>query len=180
MGVSTQTNAIRHGGSNSELSIIPPSSSPAETLKISPENLEIANTYLACQSIPEVSRNTGLPTDMITTILAKREVRAYVDMVFQDFGYNNKFKMRSIMDAVLNKKLQEMDESDIGSQKDIVEIMALSHKMAMDILDRQIKLAEAEAKVGGIKNQVNVQLNNNGGGGSKYENLLQQLIRGKE
>ncbi len=157
--------------------VTPPSSSPAESIKISPENLEIANSYLASQNIADVSRNLGIPTDMITEILGKREVRAYIDMVFQDYGFNNRFKMSGVMDAVINKKLQEMDESDTGSGKDIIEIMALSHKMSMDILDRQIKLEEAEAKAkNSIRNQTNVQINDNGGG-SKYENLISELMK---
>lgn len=156
--------------------VTPPSSSPAETVKIAPENLEIANTYLACQSIPEVSRMLCLPTDTISQVLGRREVRAYLDTIFLDYGFNNRFKMRGIMDAVINKKLQEMDESDIGSQKDIIEIMALSHKMAMDVLDRQIKLEEAQAKTAGIKNQVNMQINN--GNGTQYDNLIERLMQG--
>lgn len=179
MGVSKNGggNCIAVGSSRSELNTIsPPSSSPAETVKISPENLEIANSYLASQNIADVSRNLGLPTDMITEILGKSEVRAYIDMVFLDYGFNNRFKMRSVMDAVINKKLQEMDESEVGSQKDIIEIMALSHKMSMDILDRQIKLEEAKAKTTNIKNQTNVQINE---GGSKYQSLIESLMKGK-
>lgn len=159
---------------NRQVMVTPPSASPAEVVKIAPENLEIANTYLACQSIPEVSRNLGLPTDMVAEVLGRRDVKAYVDAVFLDYGFNNRFKMRQIMDAVINKKLQEMDESDIGSGKDIIEIMALSHKMAMDVLDRQIKLEEAQAKTQNIKNQVNVQVNNDHG--DNYSNLMRKLM----
>ena len=177
MGVSKNGggNCVAVGSPRSEVKINPPSSSPAETVKISPENLEIANSYLASQNIADVSRNLGLPTDTITEILAKKEVRAYIDMVFLDYGFNNRFKMRGVMDAVINKKLQEMDESETGSGKDIIEIMALSHKMSMDILDRQIKLEEAKAK-NNIKNQTNVQINDVGGG-SKYENLIAELMK---
>lgn len=158
--------------------ISPPSSGPAETVKISPENLEVANSYLACQSINDVSRNLSMPTDMVTEILSRRDVRAYVDTVFMDYGFNNRFKLRAVMDAVLNKKLQEMDEADVGSGKDIVEIMTLSHKMTMDVLDRQIKLEEAQAKTAGIRNQVNVQVNNGASEGSRYDNLIERLMKG--
>jgi hypothetical protein len=161
---------------NNAVAVTPPSASPAEVVKIAPENLEIANTYLACQSIADVSRNLRLPTDVISEVLGRRDVKAYIDAIFLDYGFNNRFKMRQVMDAVINKKLQDMDESDIGSGKDIIEIMALSHKMAMDVLDRQIKLEEAQAKNHNIKNQVNVQVNNNEGG-SNYANLLQRLIQ---
>jgi len=166
-----------YGGSGSEIrKIMPPNASPAEVVKISPENLTIANTYLACQSIPETSRNLSLPTDEITEVLNRREIKAYIDNVFLDVGFNNRFRMRAVMDAVINKKLEELEESGIGSGKDIIEIMALSHKMAMDLLDRQIKLEEAQSKNQSIKNQVNVQVNNDTG--SKYENLIQRLMKG--
>ncbi len=178
MGVSKNGggNCIALGGSNSELKVItPPSASPAEAIKISPENLEIANAYLQCQNLELVSRDLSLPMDMVTEILARKEVRAYVDMVFLDFGFNNRFKMRAVMDAVINKKLEMMDEADVGSDKDIIDIMALSHKMSMDILDRQIKLEEAKAKnAQNIKNQTNIQVN--GDDGSKYQALIQKLM----
>lgn len=199
MGVSRSQSCIAEGGKNSlnptpsmlanrgeygklavdrnGTRVSPPASSPAEVVKISPENLEIANSYLACQSIEEVSRNLRLPTDEISSVLSKREVRSYIDNVFLDVGYNNRFKMRNIMDAVINKKLQEMDESDIGSQKDIVEILALSHKMSMDILDRQIKLEEAQAKHQNIRNQNNIQINSDGS--TRYEQLIQELMKNK-
>lgn len=157
------------------LPITPPSQSPAETVRISPENLEIANCYLGCQSIPETAENLGITTDIISEVLSKREVKAYIDNVFLDFGYNNRFKVRQIMDAVISKKLQDMDEADIGSDKDILDIMALNHKMAMDHLAMQIKLEEARAKNTTIKNQTNVQIN---GEGSKYDNLIERLMRG--
>lgn len=174
-------NAVGHvEGSRAEgaiKTISPPSNTPAETVKISPENLIIANSYLASQSILDVSRNLGIGTELITDVLAKREVKAYIDAIFLDMGFNNRFKLRDVMDAVINKKLQEMDESDLGSQKDIIEIMALSHKMSMDTLDRQIKLEEAKAKnAPGIKNQVNIQ--NNDSGGTRYDTLIERLMRG--
>lgn len=165
--------SISRGGGKD---ITPPSASPAETVKIAPEYLEVANSYLACQNILEVSRNLGMPTDLISSILGRREVRAYIDTIFLDYGFNNRFKMRTVMDAIINKKLEEMQEADIGSGKDIIEIMTLSHKMAMDVLDRQIKLEEAQAKTQNIKNQTNVQIN--GGGGSKYDSLIERLMAG--
>jgi len=76
---------------------------------------------------------------------------------------------------LLTKKFQEMEEADVGSSKDITELMALSHKMTMDHINAQIKLEELKEK--NIKNQLNVQINNNAeGGGSSYEKLLHALM----
>lgn len=154
------------------MSNLPATTTPAEVLRISPEGLEVANCYLAVQDITKVSAELGIPTDEISEYLGRREIRAYIDNVFMDMGFNNRFKMRQVMDAIIAKKLQEMDETDLGSTKDITEILALSHKMSMDLLDKQIKLETI--KQNNIKSQVNVQIND---GSSKYESLLQNLMR---
>lgn len=147
---------------------------PAEALAISPEGLEVANTYLELQDIPATALRLGIGTDKVSEYLRRREIKAYIDHVFADLGYNNSFRLRGIMDTVIQKKLQEMEEADIGSSKDITEILALSHKMSMDLLDKQIKLATIEGKNQVIKNQTNVQINE-ATGGTNYESLLNKL-----
>ena len=77
------------------------------------------------------------------------------------------------MAAILSKKFQDMEESDVGSSKDIREIMALSHKMSMEYLAAQMALEKVQ---GNVKNQVNVQINENGSDGTKYGSLIQKLI----
>lgn len=147
--------------------------SPAEVLKIDPESLEIANCYLQVNDAFKVADILGVPTDIVTSTLKKREVRAYVDAVFKDMGFNNRFKMRELMDSIIKKKLTDMSDADIGSNKDILEIMALSHKMSMDILDKEIALEKIRADNASAKSQVNVQINNEG---SNYGTLLQKLL----
>jgi predicted transcriptional regulator len=146
---------------------------PAEAISISPEGLEIANCYLTTQDIQKTADSLGVPTDIVSQYLAKREIKAYIDSIFLDYGFNNRFRIRNIMDGIINKKLEEMEEADIGSSKDISELLALSHKMTMEILDRQIKLEEVKQK-NIIKNQTNIQFNESGGG-SNYQALLDKL-----
>lgn len=154
---------------------VPALHTPAEVLDISPENLDVANAYLQFQSIKEVADTLDIGTDLVSQILSRREVRAYIDNVFLDVGFNNRFKMRSAMDALISKKFQELEEAEIGSSKDIADLLALSHKMSMDILDRQIQLEKL--KESNIKSQVNVQLNEFGSG-SKYNSLLEKIMSG--
>jgi hypothetical protein len=146
---------------------------PAETLQISPEALEVANCYLQTQSAEQVSSTLDLPTELVTKILSRREVKAYIDQVFFDTGFNNRFKMREAMDAIIQRKFQELDEAGVGSSKDILEILALSHKMTMDTLDKQLELEKLRQHT--IKSQVNVQINENASG-SNYGNLISKLI----
>lgn len=147
---------------------------PAEIIKIDPESLEVANCYLQTSDIYQVAKLLDISSDTVTVILKKREVKAYIDAVFKDLGYNNRTKMREVMDAVIQKKLADMAEGDVGSNKDIVDILALSHKMSMEHLDREIALEKIRAENLAAKSQVNVQINNEGG--LNYNNLLDKLL----
>lgn len=149
---------------------------PAEVVQIAPESLEIANCYLQTQDARAVADELQIPVELVTEHLGRREVKRYIDQVFFDTGYNNRFLMRRAMDALIKKKFQELDESDTGSSKDIAELLAMSHKMSMDLLDRELQLEKIRAGSAPGK-QVNVQINE-GLDGSKYSQLVQRLISG--
>lgn len=150
---------------------------PAETVRISPEALEVANAYLQLNDARAVAQELDLDPETVTNILARREVKGYIDSVFFDSGYNNRFLMRRAMDALIKQKFSELEESQTGSTKDIAELLQMSHKMSMDLLDREIQLAKAQQSTGPQK-QVNVQINE-GLDGSKYSQLVQKLISGE-
>ena len=150
---------------------------PAETVRISPEALEVANAYLQLNDARAVAQELDIDPEVVTNILAKREVKSYIDSVFFDSGYNNRFLMRRAMDALIKQKFSELEESQTGSTKDIAELLQMSHKMSMDLLDREIQLEKARVATGPQK-QVNVQINE-GLDGSKYSQLVQRLITGE-
>jgi len=150
---------------------------PAETVRISPEALEVANAYLQLNDARQVAQELDLDPEVVTNLLAKREVKSYIDSVFFDSGYNNRFLMRRAMDALIKQKFSELEESQTGSTKDIAELLQMSHKMSMDLMDREIQLAKANRAVGPQK-QVNVQIND-ALDGSKYSQLVQRLITGE-
>lgn len=158
--------------------LLAPTQAPAEVLQISPEALEIANCYLQCSDARQVADELGLGIDQVSQVLARREVKAYINQVYFDLGFNNRFKMRRAMDAVLQRKFREMEEADVGSNKDIAELLALSHKMTMEVLDREIQLEKLRAGDSGPKSQVNVQINE-GGDGTKYGALIAKLLGDK-
>lgn len=150
---------------------------PAEVVNIAPESLEVANCYLQLNDARKVADELDLTVDAVTEILKRREVKSYIDAVFMDVGYNNKFLMRRAMDALIKQKFTELEEAQAGSTKDISELLALSHKMSMDLLDREIQLEKLRAGTAPSK-QVNVQINE-GLDGSKYSSLINRLISGE-
>jgi hypothetical protein len=150
-----------------------PTNTPAQALAISPEALEVANKYLELQSISQCSQELGISTEVVAEYLGRREVKAYIDNVFMDMGFNNKFKMRSLMDMIISKKLQELDEAEVGSSKDIADLLALSHKMTMDVLEKEIQLEKVRSGKPAV--QTNVQINEIGDG-TKYGSLISKLL----
>ncbi len=154
-----------------------PINSPAQAVQISPEGLEVANAYLGCSSINKVSEDLGYPRDQVAEILDRPEIKAYINAVFADTGFNNRFRLRQVMDLLISKKLEELDEAEIGSGKDIADLLALSHKMSMDLLDREIQLEKLKSTK--VQTQVNVQMNEFGGDGTKYGNLIAKLLAPK-
>lgn len=151
-----------------------PATTPAETIDISPEGLEIANCYLQNQDINKVAEELEISRDLVVQQLSKREIKAYIDHVFFNIGFNNRFTMREAMDAVIRKKFQELEEAGMGSTKDIADLLALSHKMTMEEYGKLIELKKLENS--SIKNQVNVQINEGFSDGTKYGDLLQKLL----
>lgn len=147
---------------------------PCELLEINPESLEIANSYLQLSDVQKVAETLQIPVAVVTQHLNKREVKSYINQVFFDLGFNNRFKMRAAMDAVLRKKFQELEEADQGSSKDIAELLSLSHKMSMEQLDREIQLEKLRGE-NQPKSQVNVQINE-GGDGTRYGALIATLL----
>jgi hypothetical protein len=152
----------------------PPTTLPAESVRISPEHLQIADCYLHTQSIQNTAQALELGTELVADVLQLPQVRSYIDQVFRDAGFNNRYKLRAALDAVIAKKFQDMELSETGSNKDIADLLALSHKFTMDQLQLELEFLKLQQREHNIKNQVNVQINDTGG--SNYQQLINRLL----
>lgn len=153
----------------------PPTHAPAEALQISPECLAVANQYLLSQDVKQCATALGLEPYQVQQYLARPEVARYLDKIFFDSGFNNRYKVREAMDAILQQKFQELSEAGVGSGKDIADLLMLSHKITMDLLDRELELEKLRQKttLDNLKTQVNVQINDSG---TKYSELINRLL----
>lgn len=149
-------------------------SNPNQIIPISPEGLEIAKTYLETQDIEATARKLGIDTLQVTQYLDKSEVKNYVNEVYLNTGFRNRFRLAEIMDTLIEKKLEELNDAMIGSSKDILEIMQFAHKMRMDEIAAATKLEAAKAAK--VKTQNNIQINGAEPFGDKaYGSLLEAL-----
>lgn len=145
--------------------------SPHAIVPISPEGLTIAETYLETQDISETAKALGISEIQVSQYLDKPEVKNFVSDVYLNAGYRNRFKLADLMDSIIEKKMEELNEAEIGSSKDILEILQFAHKMRMDEMNAMAKLEAARAA--GVKNQTNIQIN---GGDTNYGKLLDTLL----
>ena len=144
--------------------------------KMSPEGLEIANAYLELGNIQAVCIRLKLDENTIQEYLGKREIKAYVDQVYLDTGYRNRFKLASTLDDIIEKKLDEADESQIYTNKEIADLLGMAHKMRMDEIKAMADLEKAKAS--NIKNQTNVQINSElPFGQGNYGKLMEKLLK---
>lgn len=128
---------------------------PDEQYKISPEALEVASTYLTCHDTKETALVLGIEPERVTYYLRKPDVKRFIDTLFMEQGFMNQSKIQDVMDKIIEIKLEEMEETEMGSGKDIIDILTLQHKMRMEILKAQQPTNSNPS----IKNQVNVQQN---------------------
>ena len=143
---------------------------------MSPEGLEIANKYLTTGSVEDVSNQLKVSKDLVVSTLQKREVKQYIDTVYMDIGYRNRFKLGDALDTIIEKKLEEAEESEMYSNKDIADLLHLAHKIRMDEMKAQTELEKAKA--GNIRTQNNVQvIADQPFGQGNYGNLMKKFLK---
>ena len=147
-----------------------------ELSTISPEGLEVANSYLTFGNIRAVVEQLGVAENKVVELLNKREVKKYIDTVYLDMGYRNKNNIASLLDEMIGSKLDEAKESGVYSNKDLADLLQMAHKMRMDEIKAQAELQKAEAS--NVRSQTNIQVNEGGPfGQGNYGKLMEKLLK---
>ena len=133
--------------------------SSLDTPALDPILLSIANDYLAGKSISEISDSYAMPSDRITAILDKREVRSYVDRVYLTQGFLNRVKRLDLINRIIDQKVSDALETGQWSKRDLLDWLKLVNDMESATIPKQNGPAVA------------VQINN-------YDKLMKDLING--
>ena len=70
--------------------------------------------------------------DKVVELLNKREVKKYIDTVYLDMGYRNKNNIATVLDEMIQSKLEEAQETGVYSNKDLADLLQMAHRMRMD------------------------------------------------
>ena len=137
-------------------------------LKITPESLNIAEVYLSTLDIDKTADALDVSRVRVAEVLKEKEVKTFLDTVYQEVGYRNKHKLGKLMDDLIDKKLEELEDADISSSKDITELLALQHKMTIE--NKRLDIELIKAQNAGPSTQINLQTNN-------YDSLVDRILK---
>lgn len=145
-------------------------------LEVSPEAITVMNTYLqnGC-SMKETAVQLNMPIENVSAFLSQRPVKALLDQQFQEQGFRNRDRMFGLLDEIINAKIEEMEETGMLPDMDIVTLLEKQHKMKMQELQMSMKLQETTNLIQN-NNTTNIQIN----GGENYNQLLDKIISGKK
>lgn len=130
-----------------------------DTPALDPVFLSIANDYLSGKSVADMAEEYNLPADRITSVIEKKEVKAYVDTVYATQGYLNRVKRIELINRVIEQKMADALETGVLSKKDLLDWLKLLNDM------------EGVAKPKQTGPAVAIQVNN-------YEKLMKDLVNG--
>ena len=135
---------------------------------LTPEGFDIADAYIMYGSVEDTAAQTGIARHEIVTALQKPEVKRYLDGVYLDAGYRNRNKIGAALDRIIEKKLEDAEETEVFTNKDLVDLLTLAHKIRID---------EAKMLDNNNNTKVAVQIANFGEG--NYGKLMEKLIGSK-
>ena len=145
-------------------------------LEVSPEAITVMNTYLSNGfSMKETATQLSMPIENVSAFLSQRPVKALLDQQFQEAGFRNRDRMFGLLDEIINAKIEEMEETGMLPDMDIVTLLEKCHKMKMQELQMSMKLQETTNLIQN-NNTTNIQIN----GGENYNQLLDKIISGKK
>jgi hypothetical protein len=124
---------------------------------LDPVILAIANDYLSGKSIDTIADEYNISADRVTSVIDKREVKAYVDNVMATQGYLNRVRRIALINSVIDQKVQEAVETGIYSKKDLLDWM------------KHLSEVEATLKPQQKGPAVAIQVNN-------YDRLMKDLL----
>ena len=140
---------------------------PDQIFKLNPEVLDFVQNYLSCLNIDEAASMQGISREEAVACLNNKEVKRFMNTIFMEQGYMNRFKLVGLLETVIQSKLEEAEETGVYTGKDLVDILTLMHKIQMDHHKAE------SAKVAETQN--NVQVNNYG---DNLSGLIEKIVKG--
>lgn len=147
---------------------------------MSPEGMDVIEAYLQCGGdVPSAARSLGMSEIAFRDIMNRSEVKNYLNDIFMESGFRNRDRLFGVLDEVIKRKLEELEETGMGSDQDIMDILWKAHKMKMEEMKMMVELEKVKAAARTPANQTNIQNNIIAGAGDQnYMDLITSLATG--
>lgn len=147
---------------------------------MSPEGMDVIEAYLQCGSdVPSAARSLGMSEIAFRDIMNRSEIKNYLNDIFMESGFRNRDRLFGVLDEVIKRKLEELEETGMGSDQDIMDILWKAHKMKMEEMKMMVELEKVKAAARTPANQTNIQNNIIAGAGDQnYMDLITSLATG--
>lgn len=147
---------------------------------MSPEGMDVIEAYVQCGSdVPSAARSLGMSEIAFRDIMNRSEVKNYLNDIFMESGFRNRDRLFGVLDEVIKRKLEELEETGMGSDQDIMDILWKAHKMKMEEMKMMVELEKVKAAARTPANQTNIQNNIIAGAGDQnYMDLITSLATG--
>ncbi len=111
---------------------------------MSPEGMDVIEAYLQCGSdVPAAARSIGMSEIAFRDIMNRSEVKNYLNDIFMESGFRNRDRLFGVLDEVIKRKLEELEETGMGSDQDIMDILWKAHKMKMEEMKMMVELEKS-------------------------------------
>lgn len=100
-----------------------------EPANVDPVLLTIANSYLEGKDVMVIAEECNISVDRVVNALEKKEVKTYIDNVFLAQGYLHRAKRLNLINKVIEKKIEEAEETDVFTKKDLLDWLKHLHEI---------------------------------------------------
>lgn len=140
-----------------------------QELTVAAEDQEIIETYLTYGDTKLTAQQLNTTPYEVTKVLNKQPVREYLTSLYMEAGFRNRDRIADVMDTIIDKKLEEMNEAEVSSSKDIVDILYTMHKIKMEEMQMVEKLNRQNVTQNNKQNNIYL--------GDNYKALMEKIVK---
>ena len=142
------------------------------TVVMSPEDQEVAETYIGCGEDITMAANTlGISRARVSEVVKKPAVKRMIDNIFLDTGYRNRSRIGDVLDEIIESKLEEAREDEYFGNTPIIDLLKFAHQIRKD--EEKTQLEREKLGTGG---KLSVNHKHSVEGGDNYQSLLKHIM----
>jgi len=88
--------------------------------------LQLAEDRLSGFAMQDLSMKYSMSIPEILEALEIPEIERFIQSTISNLGYNNRSRRAALIERIIDKKIEEAEENDMWSRKDLAELLKLA------------------------------------------------------